>query len=72
MRKVNLNEAKSKLSELVRLALQEEDVAIGHNSEPIVRLVPVQSASGLRPVGLHRPPSSDVTDAHSCRSSYGP
>jgi prevent-host-death family protein len=62
MRKVNMHEAKSNLSELVRLALEGEDVVVARNGEPMVRLVPFHSAAGLRPVGLHRLPASAISD----------
>lgn len=61
MRKVNMHEAKSTLSELVRLALLGEDVVLARHGEPVVRLVPFQLASGLRPIGLHRLPAHDVS-----------
>ena len=39
--KVNMLEAKSQLSRLVKDALDGEDVVIASNGEPMVRLVPV-------------------------------
>jgi prevent-host-death family protein len=39
--KVNMLEAKSQLSKLVKQALEGEDVVIASNGEPMVRLVPV-------------------------------
>ena len=39
--KVNMLEAKSQLSRLVKEALDGEDVVIASNGEPMVRLVPV-------------------------------
>ena len=39
--KVNMLEAKSQLSRLVRQALDGEDVIISNNGEPMVKLVPV-------------------------------
>ena len=38
---VNMHQAKSSLSRLVERALAGEDVIIGRNGEPLVRLVPV-------------------------------
>ncbi len=45
--KVNMLEAKSQLSRLVKDALDGEDVVIASNGEPLVRLVPV-GRKGLR------------------------
>jgi len=39
--KVNMLEAKSQLSRLVKDALAGEDIVIASNGEPMVRLVPV-------------------------------
>jgi prevent-host-death family protein len=39
--KVNMLEAKSQLSRLVKQALEGEDVIIASNGEPMVKLVPV-------------------------------
>ena len=44
--KVNMLEAKSQLSRLVKQALDGEDVIIASNGEPMVKLVPV-SRNGL-------------------------
>jgi prevent-host-death family protein len=63
MRKVNMHEAKSTLSELVRLALEGEDVVVARNGEPLVRLVPLHSTAGFRPAGLHRLASSQLTES---------
>jgi prevent-host-death family protein len=38
---VNMHQAKSSLSRLVERALAGEDVIIGRNGEPLVRLVPI-------------------------------
>ncbi|MGH7093738.1 MAG: type II toxin-antitoxin system Phd/YefM family antitoxin [Stellaceae bacterium] len=38
---VNMHEAKSSLSRLVRRALAGEEVVIARNGEPLVKLVPV-------------------------------
>ncbi len=45
--KVNMLEAKSQLSKLVKKALEGEDVVIASNGEPMVRLVPVARKSRL-------------------------
>jgi len=46
--KVNMLEAKSQLSRLVKEALGGEDVVIASNGKPMVRLVPVGSKGRLR------------------------
>ncbi len=45
--KVNMLEAKSQLSRLVKAALAGEEVVIASNGEPMVRLVPLASKGGL-------------------------
>ena len=47
---VNIHEAKTHLSRLLKAAEQGEDVVICRDGEPVARLVPVQPAS--RPVGI--------------------
>lgn len=46
--KVNMLEAKSQLSRLVKYALEGEEVVIASNGEPVVRLVPVARKARLR------------------------
>ena len=46
--KVNMLEAKSQLSRLVKAALEGEEVVIASNGEPMVRLVPVARKGRLR------------------------
>jgi prevent-host-death family protein len=45
--KVNMLEAKNRLSRLVKDALAGEDVVIASNGEPMVRLVPVARRGNL-------------------------
>lgn len=45
--KVNMLEAKSQLSKLVKAALEGEEVVIASNGTPMVRLVPVAGKVGL-------------------------
>ena len=45
--KVNMLEAKSQLSKLVKAALEGEEVVIASNGSPMVRLVPVAKKGGL-------------------------
>lgn len=48
---VNMFEAKSQLSKLVKAAVAGEDVVIASNGVPLVRLVPVRSRSRARKPG---------------------
>jgi prevent-host-death family protein len=43
--KVNVLEAKNRLSELIRAAQAGEEVIIANRGEPIVRLIPVQKGA---------------------------
>lgn len=53
MTTVNMHEAKSQLSKLVKRVNQGEDVIIACNGKPAARLVPIESeAKKLRPIGL--------------------
>jgi prevent-host-death family protein len=45
---INMHEAKTTLSRLVARALAGEDVVIGRNGTPLVRLVPVPRQAGPR------------------------
>jgi len=45
--KVNMLEAKSQLSKLVKAALEGEEVIIASNGTPMVRLVPLAKNVGL-------------------------
>ena len=48
---VNMLEAKSQLSRLVKAALEGEEVLIANNGVPVVRLTPVASAQPARKPG---------------------
>lgn len=61
MRRIDMDEAQTTLSKLVRLALEGEDVVIARRGKPVVRLVPFHPPEGLRPVGLHRLPPEEAT-----------
>lgn len=50
MAQVGMHEAKTKLSQLVERAESGEDIVIARNGKPVVRLVPVASASSLASV----------------------
>jgi prevent-host-death family protein len=45
---VNMHQAKTSLSRLVERALAGEDVVIGRNGEPLVRLVRIEKQRGPR------------------------
>jgi prevent-host-death family protein len=53
MEKVNIYEAKTRLSELVREALAGEEVIISKNGIPAVRLVPVRKENTKRELGFY-------------------
>lgn len=63
--KVNMLEAKSQLSRLVKEALDGEEVVIASNGEPMVRLVPVASKRRLRGWGKLRKLAAAVDAAFS-------
>lgn len=50
--KVNILEAKSQLSKLVKAAIAGEEVIIASNGEPQVRLSPCVASPGLRRWGV--------------------
>ncbi len=52
MKTVNIQEAKTHLSRLVEEAAGGEDVVIAKAGKPMVRLVPVSTLAGPRPLGL--------------------
>ena len=51
---VDIDEAKKRLTELVSLAVQGEEVTITEENKPIARLVGVSNLTGLRVAGLNR------------------
>ncbi len=53
MEQVSLYQAKARLSELVREALQGEEVIISRNGKPAVRLVPVDQPNIERELGFY-------------------
>jgi prevent-host-death family protein len=52
--KVNMLEAKSQLSRLVKEAMEGEEVVIANNGEPMVRLTPIAGKAHLRNWGKLR------------------
>jgi prevent-host-death family protein len=55
MTQVNIYEAKTRLSQLVEAAAAGDEVVIAKAGRPMVRLVPVVAAAGVRrPFGLFR------------------
>ena len=62
---VNMLEAKSQLSNLVRAALAGEHVVIGSHGEPQVRLVPCSAPPGLTQRGAWAGQSLNVDAAFS-------
>lgn len=51
---VNMHEAKSRLSELVRLVADGHEVIIGRNGDPVARLVPYRDRAVSRRPGRLR------------------
>lgn len=50
----DIQEAQTKLTQLLALALKGADVIISEGDQPLVRLVPVRSGQQDRIAGLHR------------------
>jgi len=48
---VNMHQAKTSLSRLVRRALEGEEVVIARNGEPLVKLVPIPKPAKQRVLG---------------------
>ncbi len=51
MKSVNIHQAKTHLSRLVEEAARGEEIVIAKAGKPMVRLVPVTSSEGSRPLG---------------------
>lgn len=66
MNVVNIQEAKTHLSRLVEDAVQGADIVIAKAGKPLVRLVPVTSLAGERPLGLL---AGQVTESADCWDS---
>ncbi len=49
--RLNILEAKNRLSELVRAACAGKEVVIAKNGRPMVRLVPIAASAGLKGFG---------------------
>lgn len=52
--KVNILEAKNRLSQLIKSALAGEEVVIANRGEPVVRLVPTESGAPTAKAGSGR------------------
>jgi prevent-host-death family protein len=52
MRAINMHEAKSTLSQLVRRAERGEEIIIARNGVPVARIVPLTGDGGRRMLGL--------------------
>lgn len=61
--RLNILEAKNRLSELVRAARAGKDVVIAKNGQPMVRLVPIVAAAGLKGFGSLKSVRGDVDTA---------
>ena len=61
--RLNILEAKNRLSELVRAARAGKDVVIAKNGQPMVRLVPIVAEVGLKGFGSLKQVSGDIDKA---------
>jgi prevent-host-death family protein len=52
--RVNVAEAKARLSELIEAALDGEDVVISRRNKPLVKLIAVQPGAGAPKFGILR------------------
>jgi len=53
MKQVNIHQAKTQLSKLLRLVAAGEEITIANRGEPVARLVPVYSGSRKRALGAY-------------------
>jgi prevent-host-death family protein len=53
MKTVNIHEAKTQLSLLLRFVLEGEEIIIANRGVPVARLVPISSDKDLRPLGKY-------------------
>ena len=65
MTKVNIHEAKTHFSRLVARALAGEEIVIARGGKPLLKLVPLEGAGTLRPIGLHRQAVGDDFESRS-------
>ena len=61
--RLNILEAKNRLSELVRAARAGKDVVIAKNGRPMVRLVPIEASAGLKGFGSLKAAGGDADKA---------
>ncbi|HVE89847.1 MAG TPA: type II toxin-antitoxin system prevent-host-death family antitoxin [Burkholderiaceae bacterium] len=61
--RLNILEAKNRLSELIRAARAGKEVVIAKNGRPMVRLVPIPAATGLKGFGSLKSVRGDVDKA---------
>ena len=61
--RLNILEAKNRLSELVRAARAGTEVVIAKNGQPMVRLVPIAASAGLKGFGTLKSVRGDVDKA---------
>ena len=68
MHKVNIHEAKTKLSKLIQEVLDGTEVIIAKNNKPIVKIIKIEEGNTKRQIGLaknHIQISSDFLDSTS-------
>ena len=54
MTEIDMHEAETQSSTLVDRVLQGEEIVIARSGKPLVRLVPDEGETALRPIGLDR------------------
>jgi prevent-host-death family protein len=69
--RLNILEAKNRLSELVRAARAGKEVVIAKNGQPMVRLVPIAAAAGLKGFGSLKSVRGDVDKAFTPATERG-
>lgn len=61
--RIDIREAKNRLSEIIRAARAGKEVVIAKNGEPMVRLVPVAASVGLKGFGSLKSVRGDIDAA---------
>lgn len=73
MHKVNIHEAKTKLSKLIQEVLDGTEVIIAKNNKPIVKIIKIEEGNTERKIGLAKNNiqiSSDFLDSTSATEDY--
>ena len=54
MKTVNIHQAKTQLSLLLRFVLEGEEIIIANRGVPVARLVPISNSNAVRPLGKYK------------------